>query len=95
MCINCGLCQKRCPQNNIQDKHNPIKVLAVRYKNDTELKDSASGGASSLWHIRYWNKTVSCLVQLTKKIGKSVILQFIKKGICINCKVQNMCNVIR
>lgn len=45
VCIHCGLCQKRCPQNNMPDKHNPIKVLAVRYKKDKELKNSASGGA--------------------------------------------------
>lgn len=44
-CVDCGLCRKRCPQNNMPDKHSPKKVLAVRYKKDTELKDSASGGA--------------------------------------------------
>ena len=45
VCINCGLCQKRCPQNNMPEKYSPIKVLAVRYKKDMELKESASGGA--------------------------------------------------
>ena len=45
VCIGCGLCQKRCPQNNMPDKYSPIKVLAVRYKKDMELKASASGGA--------------------------------------------------
>lgn len=45
VCINCGLCQKRCPQNNMPEKHSPVKVLAVRYKKKMELKDSASGGA--------------------------------------------------
>lgn len=44
-CINCGLCQKRCPQNNTPKKNQPIKVLAVRCKNDKVLKNSSSGGA--------------------------------------------------
>ena len=44
-CVECGLCSKRCPQNNLVDKSAPIISLAVRDKNDEELKVSASGGA--------------------------------------------------
>ena len=45
LCVECGLCIKRCPQNNLMDKFTPISSLAVRDKNTEELKVSASGGA--------------------------------------------------
>ena len=45
LCINCGLCLKRCPQNNKMASFKSKQVLAVRNKNDEELKYSASGGA--------------------------------------------------
>ena len=45
LCVACGLCIKRCPQNNLMDKFTPISSLAVRDKNTEELKVSASGGA--------------------------------------------------
>lgn len=45
ICINCGLCRKYCPQNNTPEKHLPIKVLAVRNKDNKSLRNSASGGA--------------------------------------------------
>ena len=45
LCVECGLCSKRCPQNNLMDKFTPISSLAVRDKNTEELKVSASGGA--------------------------------------------------
>lgn len=44
-CIDCGLCRKRCPQNNLPEKFAPKKVLAVRFRDDRKLMDSASGGA--------------------------------------------------
>lgn len=44
-CIDCGLCVKRCPQNNEVEKHTILKVLAVRDKDEKELSKSASGGA--------------------------------------------------
>ena len=45
LCVECGLCGKRCPQNNLIGKSAPVVSLAVRDKNDDELKASASGGA--------------------------------------------------
>lgn len=44
-CVSCGLCQKRCPQNTLIKKSDPIYSLAVRDKSDEELTASASGGA--------------------------------------------------
>lgn len=44
-CVECGLCCKRCPQNNLIGKSEPIASLAVRDKDDEELAVSASGGA--------------------------------------------------
>lgn len=44
-CVECGLCSKRCPQNNLIGKSEPIASLAVRDKDDEELVVSASGGA--------------------------------------------------
>lgn len=45
LCVDCGLCQKRCPQNNIVEKSSTKKVLAVRLKDDETLYKSASGSA--------------------------------------------------
>lgn len=44
-CKNCGLCVRICPQNNDVSKNDSLKVLAVRDKDDKELRQSASGGA--------------------------------------------------
>lgn len=44
-CVDCGLCQKRCPQNQVIVKNAPKKVLAVRLKDEDVLYRSASGGA--------------------------------------------------
>lgn len=44
-CVDCGLCQKHCPQNNLKVYPLSEKVLAVKSKNDKELYQSASGGA--------------------------------------------------
>lgn len=44
-CIHCMLCIKTCPQNTPIAKHQPKLVLAVRDKDDKELRESASGGA--------------------------------------------------
>lgn len=44
-CVDCGLCKKRCPQNQVIVKNAPKKVLAVRLKDEDVLYRSASGGA--------------------------------------------------
>lgn len=44
-CVDCGLCQRRCPQNNLKVYPLSEKVFAVKSKNDKELYKSASGGA--------------------------------------------------
>lgn len=44
-CVDCGLCRKRCPQNQLVEKSSPQLSMAVRDKDDAELKASASGGA--------------------------------------------------
>ena len=44
-CIDCKLCQKRCPQNGYDHLNAPIKVYAVRDKDNKEIYRSASGGA--------------------------------------------------
>ena len=53
LCVDCGLCKKRCPQNLPVDTFFPNKVLAVRLKDDEMLFKSASGsvfgGMSEAW----------------------------------------------
>ena len=44
-CVDCGLCQNRCPQNALMQKSEPLMSLAVRDRDDKELVVSASGGA--------------------------------------------------
>ena len=44
-CVDCGLCQNRCPQNALMQKSEPLMSLAVRDRDDKELGLSASGGA--------------------------------------------------
>ena len=44
-CVDCGLCQNRCPQNALMQKSEPLMSLAVRDRDDKELGVSASGGA--------------------------------------------------
>lgn len=45
LCIDCGLCYKKCPQNASVAKSDPYHVLALRYKDNDILWNSASGGA--------------------------------------------------
>lgn len=55
ICINCGLCEKTCPNNRELSYKLPHKVLAA-WSNDNEVRrTSASGGIScELYH--YWIK---------------------------------------
>lgn len=43
-CVDCGLCSKICPQNVDIANTYPIKTLALRYKDDHEILNCASGG---------------------------------------------------
>ncbi len=43
LCIDCGVCKKRCPQNKQIAKQTSLQVLAVRLKDDELLSKSASG----------------------------------------------------
>lgn len=43
-CVDCGLCQKKCPQNISNLNSLPKGVYAVRYKDNKEIMQSASGG---------------------------------------------------
>lgn len=45
LCVDCGLCQKRCPQNTPVEKSTTKSVYAIRLKDDEMLYRSASGGA--------------------------------------------------
>jgi coenzyme F420-reducing hydrogenase beta subunit len=46
LCIDCGLCVKRCPQNQKPRfrRNEVLQVLGARYKDDALLSKSASGG---------------------------------------------------
>lgn len=43
-CINCNLCIKTCPENNIIDFYNPLKVYAAWSLDEKTRKNSSSGG---------------------------------------------------
>lgn len=43
-CIECNLCEKVCPLINPFEKMPPIKVLAVKNRNEEERLASSSGG---------------------------------------------------
>ena len=51
-CINCGLCAKRCPQlnneNKVKNRLDKVKVYAAKSKNVEEQKSSSSGGIFSV-----------------------------------------------
>lgn len=48
ICINCGLCEKICPQINTSTTQRPIKVYAIKHPNKEIQLKSSSGGAFSL-----------------------------------------------
>lgn len=50
-CIDCGLCEKTCPNNRALEFHHPKKVWAAWSKNEEIRHTSASGGvACELYH---------------------------------------------
>lgn len=44
LCVNCGLCKKVCPQNNIINGHENMHVYAALVKDDQYRAKSTSGG---------------------------------------------------
>lgn len=64
-CVDCGLCQRRCPQNNLKVYPLSEKVFAVKSKNDKELYKSASGGAFAAlarYFLEQWSMCWSILL---------------------------------
>lgn len=43
-CVDCGICEKVCPLLNPPEKISPLKVLAVKNRNEKERMASSSGG---------------------------------------------------
>lgn len=48
LCINCGLCEKVCPQLNVKQGDSPLQVIAAKAKDAEILMQSSSGGLFSL-----------------------------------------------
>lgn len=47
LCVNCGKCLKVCPIENIElHRNKPLENWAWKSKNEVDVMDSASGGAS-------------------------------------------------
>lgn len=44
VCVNCGLCAKICPQNNLVKKNYPLKTIGLKLKDRNEINKCASGG---------------------------------------------------
>ena len=81
LCVDCGLCKKRCPQNSNVAKSSPKNVFAARLKDDKTLFKSASGGAfaglAKAWledgglvfgvvYDKEWNANFSCVASIDK-----------------------------
>lgn len=47
-CINCGLCEKVCPQLNAKKENSPLHVVAAKAKDSKVQMQSSSGGLFSL-----------------------------------------------
>lgn len=47
-CINCGLCEKVCPNNNLPGSNAPITSFVATSVNDQERRTSTSGGLASV-----------------------------------------------
>ena len=48
LCVNCGACEKVCPQMTPPNKKEPISIYAIQHGDTDILKDSSSGGAFRL-----------------------------------------------
>ena len=49
ICVDCGLCEKTCPELNLQPIRTPLRVLAAINKSEETRKESSSGGVFSLF----------------------------------------------
>lgn len=55
ICINCGLCEKTCPNNRELSYKLPRKVLAA-WSNDNEVRRTSASGGIACELYRYWIK---------------------------------------
>lgn len=55
ICINCGLCEKTCPNNRELSYKLPHKVLAA-WNNDNEVRRTSASGGIACELYRYWIK---------------------------------------
>ncbi len=66
-CLNCGLCQKTCPNNNELEFHEARKVLAAWSLDTDTRKRSASGGvAAELYRYAIENGWFTCGVTINR-----------------------------
>ncbi|MGN8725065.1 Coenzyme F420 hydrogenase/dehydrogenase, beta subunit C-terminal domain [Segatella copri] len=47
-CVNCGLCERVCPQKNITTNRNPLRTFALKHLDERVQLSSSSGGAFSV-----------------------------------------------
>lgn len=52
-CIDCGLCEKTCPNNRIIEYRHPQKVL-VAWSNDDEVRRTSASGGIACELYKYW-----------------------------------------
>lgn len=94
-CVDCGLCQRRCPQNNLKVYPLSEKVFAVKSKNDKELYKSASGGAFAALARYFLEQNGVCVgASYYKKDGMLGIKLLGAWMISLRFKVQNMFKAI-
>ena len=43
-CVDCGLCEKVCPNINVNESRQPIQIIASKNPDESERRDSSSGG---------------------------------------------------
>jgi coenzyme F420-reducing hydrogenase beta subunit len=55
LCVDCGLCRERCPQNQKTEMYEPYAVYAVWAKDKNEQLSSSSGGVASVFYKCFIN----------------------------------------
>ena len=85
-CINCGLCRKACPNNNILDFHVTRKVLAAWSLDAETRKRSASGGvAAELYKYAIENGWYTCGVTINRHKATYIEIKTFED-------IENVCN---